>query len=542
MNRLVSIAVSCFLLLCLTSLGASQTPSAYTRAEALVKDGKFDAGIAILKDILQHDPGNLRAYNLMGIAFSSQGDLNAANQQYKKALQINPGFVPVLKNLAFNEIAERKFSEAQAHLISALKFAPNDPRIHADLGKIDYQKNDFASAAAHLSKAGPLLQQDSSLAAALVESYLQTDFLAKTVRSQTTTSDQQRALDLLSQIDPARLTAQMQFRLGSILAREQFFHEALPFFQSVAAKYPDSYDVAFNLAVSQIETKQFVPAITTLNQIAERGHKTAELDNLLAEAYEGNKQTQEAINALREATQLAPNDEENYVDLAILCTDYDAFDLGLEIIEVGLTHLPNSERLIFQRGVIRAMQSKFDLAEPDFQLAAKLAPESNSIYVAMGISYMQTGDLPKAIEALHNRIRQKPNDYTLQYLLGEALIRSGVTPGEQTFSEAKVALQKSIALNPRFAASRTDLAKLYLQENRVDDALIQLEKAREIDPKEKSAYSQLALAYKRKGNAEHAGEMLKILNQLNDEERTQNKRERVRLVKQESGSNTSQQQ
>jgi len=216
-----------------------------------------------------------------------------------------------------------------------------------------------------------------------------------------------------------------------------------------------------------------------------------------------------------------------------LCTNYDAFDLGLEIIEVGLNHLPDSERLIFQRGVIRAMQSKFDLAEQDFKLAAKLAPENNSTYVAMGISYIQTGDLPKAIESLRHRIERTPNDYTLQYLLGKALIRSGVTPGERTFVEAKTALQKSIQRNPDFASSHTDLAKLYLQENRVDDALTHLEKARKLDPKEKSAYSQLALVYKRKGDSQQANAMLKILNQLNDEDRTQNKRQRVRLVKEE---------
>src|SRR5207237_485130 len=125
------------------------------------------------------------------------------------------------------------------------------------------------------------------------------------------------------------------------------------------------------------------------------------------------------------------------------------------------------------------------------------------------------------------------NNYTLQYLLGKALIRSGVTPGERTFVEAKTALQKSIQRNPDFASSHTDLAKLYLQENRVDDALTHLEKARKLDPKEKSAYSQLALVYKRKGDSQQANAMLKILNQLNDEDRTQNKRQRVRLVKEE---------
>ena len=67
---------------------------------------------------------------------------------------------------------------------------------------------------------------------------------------------------------------------------------------------------------------------------------------MLAEAYEGNQQIQEAIDRLRQATQLAPKDENNYVDLATLCTNYDAYDLGLEIIAVGLHEIPQAERLI----------------------------------------------------------------------------------------------------------------------------------------------------------------------------------------------------
>jgi len=83
------------------------------------------------------------------------------------------------------------------------------------------------------------------------------------------------------------------------------------------------------------------------------------------------------------------------------------------------------------------MRNQFDLAEQDFQLAAKLAPGKNLSYVALGVSYMQVGDLPKAITSLRQRIKQKPEDPTLRYLLGEALVRSGATPGDSRFVEAK---------------------------------------------------------------------------------------------------------
>jgi len=280
----------------------------------------------------------------------------------------------------------------------------------------------------------------------------------------------------------------------------------------------------------------FPLAIAALNAIAKPGHETAELDNLLAEAYEGNQQIQEAINRLRQATQLAPKDENNYVDLATLCTNYDAYDLGLQIIEVGLHQLPQSDRLIFQRGVIEAMKDRFDLAEKDFQLASRLAPDKNLTYVALGVSYMQTGHLPDAIRSLRARTKEKPNDPILLYLLGDALIRSGASPGDPSFAEAQAALEQSVKLNPQLAASRVDLAKLYLKENRLDGAREHLERARALDPKDKTAYSQLAVVYRRTGKPELASAMLITLNKLNEEDRQQDHRQRLQVVEENPSS------
>ena len=350
------------------------------------------------------------------------------------------------------------------------------------------------------------------------------------------TGRQRQALDLLSGLEPSTLSNRRQFDLGLTLARHDLYQAAIPYFQAVQTRYPDSYDAAFNLGLCYVESKQFPRAIEVLRGIAERGHKTAELDNLLAEAYENNKQTQEAIDALREATRLEPEDESNYVDLATLCTNYEAFDLGMEVIDVGLHYRPQSDKLIFQRGVIHAMRSEFDLAEQDFQLAGKLAPEKNLAYVGMGVSYMQTGNLPGAIRSLRQRIKSKPNDAILQFLLAEALVRSGAVPGEATFTEARAALKKSVKLNPKFPASQISLGKICLKENRVDEALLHLERARALDPKEKTAYSQLALAYRRKGKPDQASAMLATLNRLNDEDRRGAGRQRLRSAKEESSS------
>jgi len=131
---------------------------------------------------------------------------------------------------------------------------------------------------------------------------------------------------------------------------------------------------------------------------------------------------------------------------------------------------------------------------------------------------------------LRQRIRLKPDDSVLQYLLGEVLIRSGVKAGDASFKEARAALEKSIILNPNFPESRVALAKIDLKENGIEDAVAHLEKARALDPKNQAACSQLAIAYRRQGKPELAKQMLGSLKELNEQERA-NSRGRTRIVR-----------
>jgi Flp pilus assembly protein TadD len=147
---------------------------------------------------------------------------------------------------------------------------------------------------------------------------------------------------------------------------------------------------------------------------------------------------------------------------------------------------------------------------------------------------MQTGNLPEAIRTLRERVKQKPDDATLLYLLGEALIRSGVNVDEPEFKEAKAVLERSVSLSQAFAPSRVGLAKLYLRESRIDEAVALLEKARSLDPADNAACSQLAIAYRRQGHPEKAAPLLATLAKLNEDARAKESRGRTRLIKQDS--------
>src|ERR1700730_5566053 len=119
--RIVSSAVL-IAVFCVTALPALSSPATdelntYSRAEALVREHQWDKGLTLLKPLLESDPEDVRALNLTGLAFTGKGDLKQANEYFQKALEVNPRFVPALKNLAINEFSTKQLVAAERHLL-----------------------------------------------------------------------------------------------------------------------------------------------------------------------------------------------------------------------------------------------------------------------------------------------------------------------------------------------------------------------------------------------------------------------------------------
>ncbi|MCI0664504.1 MAG: tetratricopeptide repeat protein, partial [Acidobacteria bacterium] len=215
--------------------------------------------------------------------------------------------------------------------------------------------------------------------------------------------------------------------------------------------------------------------------------------------------------------------------------DHANYDLGLEIVGIGINNIPQSDRLYFQRGTLLAMKGQSAQAAADFETASKLSPQKNLPYVARGLVLLELNQTTKAIELLRQRVAASPNDYLAQYVLGEAINRSGPAAGSAEENEAIQALEKSVLVNPNFPASHATLGKLLLRRGEVDRAITELEKALELDSNESSSLYQLAVAYRKKGNQQRARELFAKVDQLKTESREQfMKRTLLRLVREGS--------
>ena len=473
----------------------------YARAETLVRNHQWEEGLEVLRPVLQKEPRNLKALNLAGIACAAKGDTQEANRYFEQSLAVDPNFLPALRNLSISEFNGQEYAAAEKHLLAAQAQVPNDPTINLYLGQIAYRQNKYKVAAERLDQAKSLLSHYPVAEAALAVSFLRSD-------------QKSRGLELLGQLNPSNVDAESQLELGVALAETGNDAEAIPYLQAAFDRNPESGDIGFDLALACVRAKSYAAAITTIQNVVHRGHDSSELEDLYAEALEGQGETDKAIEAYRRAIALDPKDENNYVDFASLCIDHHAFEDGMKVIAVGLQLHPKSERLTFMRGILDASEGNVDLAERDFEEAARLAPQLDLGAVGLGAVSLQRGNSGEAIKVIRRQLSQKPNDPTLLYMLGEASITAGSQPGQPSYAEAQRDLEKSVSLNPSLCLPHVSLGSIYLQEDRFADAAVQFEAARAIDPNENSAYSHLAVAYRHLGQPEKAKEALTALQEL----------------------------
>jgi tetratricopeptide (TPR) repeat protein len=309
--------------------------------------------------------------------------------------------------------------------------------------------------------------------------------------------------------------AEAELQKGTALTRGGTFVEAIPHLLAARGRVANNYAADFNLALCYVATGQSQRAIPLLTDLRVTGHDNAEVNNLLAQAYVGDSQNQKALDATRRAAALSPANEKLYMFVADACMAKQNYVLGLQIVDIGLNHVPNSARLHFERAMFLSSLDQFDNAKNDFELARSLAPNTDIAFIAASQEAMFEGNLADAVRAARDGISKGHDNFMLLTLLGEALLRSGITPGQPEFEEAREALERAVSQRVDYASSQLTLGKLYLMEGRLNDAITHLEAARQLNPGNTAIYSNLATAYRKQGNVQKTQDVLSMLSKLN---------------------------
>ncbi len=233
------------------------------------------------------------------------------------------------------------------------------------------------------------------------------------------------------------------------------------------------------------------PGVTGTHQL-----EAAELYSRLAHAAQKKGELALAIESLRQAAKLNPAREDNYLDFSSICGDYGNYPLALEGADIGLDHIPNSYRLLVQKGVVLENLGRLEEAEAVLRKAAQLQKDDSVALLSLAIVQTHAGQLHDAELTLTSALKDYPDNYYMHYHLGKVLLQlqEGNSADTDLNTKAEHEFEEAIRCNPSFADSYYQLSKLLLPES-PKRAEQNLARCLQLDPNHAPAEYSLARLY-----------------------------------------------
>jgi tetratricopeptide (TPR) repeat protein len=456
---------------------------------------QYDEAMTLLQPALKQFPQNPKLWTLQALAFSGKGDAKNALIAYQKALKLSPEFLPALEGAAQLEY-EAGSEDAIPYLDHVLRLRPDDPTSHTMLAVLAYKRGSCGQAVEHFAMSGLLMDSQPGVR----EEY--TSCLLK-----------------LKQPD-----------------------KAIAIYRKALELNPDDGEARHTLATIQLMTSQSKEALETLAPLMQKNNPDARTLQLASTAYEQQKNTPLAVTTLRQAIVTDPHNVDLYLDFAILSMDHQSYEVGVDMVNVGLKAEPKSAPLYVARGVLYVQLARYDEAEDDFEKADALEPGQGVSSAAQGLEQAQNNNLDRALTTVQAKLASKPNDPYLLYLEADILTQIGPEPGSPQFQTAIRSAKKAVALQPSLVAAHDVLAKLYLQAQQNQAASEHCRMALKLDPKDQTALYHLIQALRKMGNKNEIPDLLKRLAELRAEgTKDERERNRYKLTVAGTSSNAAQQ-
>lgn len=451
------------------AIGQSETSlESLSSIESALRAGNFDQAAQLAQSQLERAPKDARLWTLDGIALSGLSHDREALAAYNHALSISPNYLAALEGAA--ELEYKQGSTRAIPLLDhILKLQPGNSTSHAMLAALAYKQHDCPKVVKHFGESRDVI---SSQPIALIQ-------------------------------------------YGSCLMNLQRPDEAAAVFEQVVKLTPNDPHARYNLAVAQLDAHRNKEAIATLEPLLDASLPDPDVLDLASSAYEDSDDTPRAVSLLRQAIVSNPQKAKYYLDFATISFKHSSFQVGIDMIDVGIRNLPRTAALYVARGVLNIQLGQFEKGEADFAIANRLDPAQSSSAVAEGLAQIQQSNLGQALATVRSQLKKHPKDAFLHYLEAQIITQNGVDAGTPQFKEAVAAAFRAAQLKPDFVLARDLLGNLYLKDGQIEQSIEQSRLALQESPSDQEALYHLIQALRKSGK-NSKGEIPGLVKRLAD--------------------------
>ena len=463
---------------------------------AYFKQGEYTQALAEFSRADIEHPHNAQIENLLGITETQLGDIEAADQHYREAIQDEPALLAPHKNLAVNYLTAARYKDAEDQLQIALKLNSSDPFLHYYLASLYVATSRDRQAIKEYDPAASLIAKDPVLLYGIAMACLREGMKLKAL-SLVSAAEQQSLFDV-----------SQEYQLALLLTKLGMYSDASERFRQIVHVQPESWSARFDLAISLLNAGEQHGALPLLERLVQERPADANIQALLGSTYELTGDDQKALKAYQAAVAADPNNPDRYLDYTRLLMDLDRYEEAASIIQSGIGNVSEDYALVVRKGSIQLSLGQYAQARSTFQQAIAIHPEINLAYYAVAQSFMREGHDQEAADVLAIAETKTPPDARIDYLRGLALSQMG------KHDEAVLELNKSIALDDRIPEPHYELGKLLIDDGKLEAAKQEFERVIVLAPDRSNAYYQLSKLYGKLGDKEKAEQMAKRTQEL----------------------------
>jgi len=344
------------------------------QAELLISNKQNEKAIPYLEKILQHNPENAQAHIMLAQLYQEKGDIEKCNKELEIALKDNnldAGTKARILMSYINSAKDDKAKENAQSLVQAvIKSNPNDPKTHAILGDLLYQKEDVDGARDEYVKAARLDKSVNEVWGRII----QLDFDLRQIDSAITHSEE--AIDVFPN------QAAFWYLNGTAYYRKRQYTKAQESLEEARRLAPEGYEMTEHIHAQLGDTYNSLKKYTLSDQSYEMALKiNPENDHVLNNySYFLSLRKEKLERAAQMGSQLAERNPDNgtYLDTyAWVLYVMKNYEKAGQILEVAVKHNINQSGTIVEHyGDVLFQLGKKDKALEEWKKAKLIGSTS----------------------------------------------------------------------------------------------------------------------------------------------------------------------